>query len=335
MVSLMDLIEVAGELYGLPLDEFTAARNDRAKAAKAEGDKELAEAVKSLSRPSVAAWVVNQMVRHQGEEMEHVLALGASLRQAQESLDGDALRQLTRQRRQLTAAVTSQARALAARLGHRVTDAVATQVEETLHAAMVDETAAAGVRSGLLTEALSATGVGTVDVTGSLAVPQAVGVTPPVAAVRPAEPGKPGKPQLSVVPDGSDGGQAGGQAGEQDAERERRLAAERRRVALERAQGELDQAQAAADKAGKKLDKADRQVARLEARSLQVQGELEEVRRKAAALEHQLESVDEELSEAEEKRDSSRDREATARDVLTRAEADLEKLTSTPSDASG
>ena len=39
------------------------------------------------------------MMRHQGEQMTQVLELGASLRQAQADLDGDALRELTRQRR--------------------------------------------------------------------------------------------------------------------------------------------------------------------------------------------------------------------------------------------
>ncbi len=49
------------------------------------------------------------------------------------------LRALTRRRRQLTAAVTTQARGVAKERGLKVTAAVADQIEATLTAAMVDE----------------------------------------------------------------------------------------------------------------------------------------------------------------------------------------------------
>ena len=142
------LLEVADELYALPLDRFTPARDARAKEAK--GDKDLVAALKALRKPSLAAWVVNLLVRREAEQVEQVLAVGAALREAQEGMDGAELRALTKQRRQLTAAVTAQARALAADEGVRVTQAVADQVEATLTAAMVDPEAARAVRSGLL-----------------------------------------------------------------------------------------------------------------------------------------------------------------------------------------
>ena len=58
----------------------------------------------------MAAWVVNMLVRHETEQVDQVLAVGAALRDAAESLDGKELRELTKQRRQLTAAVTTRAR---------------------------------------------------------------------------------------------------------------------------------------------------------------------------------------------------------------------------------
>src|SRR4051794_39274406 len=172
------LLSIAEELYSLTPAEFTGTRNQWAKQAKADGDKDLAARITDLRKPSTAAWVVNALMRHQGEEMAQVLDLGASLRQAQENLDGDALRDLTRQRRQLTTAVTHQGRVLAGDLGQKVTQAVADQVESTLHAAMVDEQAAAALRSGMLVSALAATGVGDADVVDAVAGPSAVGLTP-------------------------------------------------------------------------------------------------------------------------------------------------------------
>src|SRR6476469_915835 len=142
------LLAVADQLYGLALPEFTPARDARAKALKGD-DAALAAAVKALRKPSTAAWVVNLLVRREAGQVDQVLTMGAALREAQASLAGEELRALTRQRRQLTAAVTTRARALSAEHGLRVTPAVADQVEATLTAAMVAAGCAAAGRSGL------------------------------------------------------------------------------------------------------------------------------------------------------------------------------------------
>src|SRR5690349_19128420 len=160
------LLGIADELYALPQDEFTPARDAKARELKA--DKELAAAVKKLKRPSVAAWVVNLFVRRETAQVEQVIAVGEALRQAQEGMDAAELRALTKQRRQLTAAVTQQARSLARDEGVKVTQAVADQVEATLTAAMLDPDCAKAVRSGLLTASLSSTGVDTVDVAAAV-----------------------------------------------------------------------------------------------------------------------------------------------------------------------
>ncbi|MGW4517724.1 hypothetical protein ACWEO4_38520 [Streptomyces sp. NPDC004393] len=46
---------VADELYGLPPGEFTAVRDERAKAARAAGDRDLAERIRRMRRPTLAA----------------------------------------------------------------------------------------------------------------------------------------------------------------------------------------------------------------------------------------------------------------------------------------
>src|SRR6478609_5462315 len=188
-----ELLEIADELYGLSLPEFTPARDAKAKELKGTP---LAAAVKALRKPSTAAWVVNLLVRRETEQVEQVLSVGAALREAQASMSGDSLRELTRQRRQLTAAVTTQARRVAREAGTRVTEAVADQVEATLTAAMVDEQCGLAVRSGLLVAALSTTGLDPADVAAAVALPDALGFSASAVVEEP-----PGRPDLHVVPD--------------------------------------------------------------------------------------------------------------------------------------
>ena len=116
------------------------------------------------------------------------------------------LRALTKQRRQVTAAVTQQARHLAAEAGHKVTQAVADQVEATLTAAMVDADCGRAVRSGLLVAPLQTTGVdavGEAALAAALALPEALGFS---ATAREAP--EPGPPSLRVVPDPDAGAKA-------------------------------------------------------------------------------------------------------------------------------
>ncbi len=72
------------KLYSLPLGEFTAARNARAKALK-QDDPELAAAVAALPKPSVAAAALNELVHEDPSEVRALLQSGKRLRQAQEA----------------------------------------------------------------------------------------------------------------------------------------------------------------------------------------------------------------------------------------------------------
>ena len=57
----------ADDLFGLPLAEFTSSRNDLAARVGAGGDKAEARAIKSLRKPSVVAWTLNQLSRRHKE----------------------------------------------------------------------------------------------------------------------------------------------------------------------------------------------------------------------------------------------------------------------------
>lgn len=166
----MGIEDVADELYGLPPEEFTAARNTRAKAAKDDGDRELAAAVTALRKPTAGAWLLNHLVRQHRGEVDAVLELGIRLRAAQGTLGAADLRALDAQRRQLTRAVAQQAVAIGVAVGRRVSAHVAADVEETLRSAMVDPDAGAALATGRLTDTFSATGLEPVDLSRVVAL---------------------------------------------------------------------------------------------------------------------------------------------------------------------
>ena len=283
------LLEVADRLYAEPLSAFTPARDAAARAASTgeDADKALATRIKSLRKPSVAAWAVNLLVRREGDQIDQVLALGDSLRAAAESMSADDLRALTRQRRQLTNALAGTARDLAREQDVRLTDPVVDQVEGMLTAAMLDQRAARVVRSGLILTAFTSTGVSELDVDAVCAVPAALGED---VAHRAAPTERPA-PSLHLVP-------------------------EDERVRRETAQDEVDQARRTVEESRTELAEVDGTLATLRARRLQLQGEIDELRRRLATLEDDVDGVDEDLEEAEAARED-------AAVVLEEAEAEL------------
>jgi len=153
--------EAADELYGLTPAEFTAARDARAKELRSGGDREAANAVKALRRPTVAAWALNQLSRQRGDDLEELLAAGEELRAAQEELlgggDRSAFQEAATRERELVARLTADAAALAAEAGERGAG-LQEKVAETLHAAALDEETAVELRAGRLVKERDAIG---------------------------------------------------------------------------------------------------------------------------------------------------------------------------------
>jgi hypothetical protein len=155
--------ERAARLYGLPLAEFTPARNALAKELRAEGDREAAEAVRALRKPSRAAWAVNQLVRAEPELVEALLGAGGELRQAhRQAASGRGAEQL----RGAADAERSAVERLMARapdaLGEVPGPAVAEAMRNTLHAASSDDEARQLVSEGRATDAIRPVGLGPV-----------------------------------------------------------------------------------------------------------------------------------------------------------------------------
>lgn len=166
-----DLTQTAADLYGRTPDDFTAARNARAKAAAADGDRELADRIRHLPKPSASAWAINALVRADPRMIADLLTLRTRFAAAQEAGDRDELRSLDAQRHESISAALAQAESLTSESGKRLGPQAAQDVEQTLRAAIADENAATAVQSGLLVRPLTASGFEPVDITDAVAVP--------------------------------------------------------------------------------------------------------------------------------------------------------------------
>jgi hypothetical protein len=153
--------DAADELYGLPPGEFTSARDDRAKALRADGEREAAREVKALRRPTVAAWALNQLSRQRKKDLDALLAAGDDLRAAQEDLlgggDRSAFQEAAATERDLVARLSADAASLASEAGERA-GGLQEKVSETLHAAALDEDTAEELRAGRLVKEREAIG---------------------------------------------------------------------------------------------------------------------------------------------------------------------------------
>ena len=166
MVVDVDVAAAALELYGLPPEDFTAARNQAAKQANDAGDHTAGVALKALRKPTLAAWLANLLVRTDPAGVDELTKLGENLRAAHGAGDRRRLRELTLQRHGLVRKLVTTARTHARAQGHTVSTPTEQRLTETLDAAVIDPSAAQLLRTGQLTSALRHVGFGVVDETG-------------------------------------------------------------------------------------------------------------------------------------------------------------------------
>jgi len=165
----------ASELYALPLDEFTPARNELAKQLAAGGDKAAADAVRALRKPSVPAWAVNQVARRDPKGVTALFDTGKQLRAAQQKLirsgDTAAVKEATVAERAAVRALVDDAKSILTEAGHAPNEATLERIADTLYATAVDDEGRELVRTGTLTKELKRVGFG--DVGGLSVVPGA------------------------------------------------------------------------------------------------------------------------------------------------------------------
>ena len=85
----MSVDEIADRLYALSPEEFTQARNQAERELRKAREKEQADRVKALRKPTATAAAVNRLVREHRPEVDAFLAAAAGLRDAQFAGKGD------------------------------------------------------------------------------------------------------------------------------------------------------------------------------------------------------------------------------------------------------
>jgi len=82
----LNLEEAIDQLYGAGLDAFVAERRRLVDEARGAGDRDEARAIAGLRKPTVAAWVLNQLSRRHRRDVDLLLDAGHRLRDAQAGL---------------------------------------------------------------------------------------------------------------------------------------------------------------------------------------------------------------------------------------------------------
>ena len=182
--------EALDRLYGLPLDAFVRERDGLARELRRSGDKEAADWVKGLPRPSVSAWAVNQVMRTQGRDARALLDAGAALSDAQERMlagrgDAEELRAAAAAEREAVERLARAATGLLDSRGRGLSPALLERVRETLHAVALDPEGREEAAAGRLVQERRAVGFGGL---GGAAVPAAPARRAPAPA--PSRPGR-------------------------------------------------------------------------------------------------------------------------------------------------
>lgn len=191
-MSAEDLVQEAiDELYALDPDDFTERRTALAAHAR-QTDKAAGKDIAALRKPTRSAYALNQLVRSDAESAARLGELGEGLRSAQESLDGNRMRELSTLRRGLVEELADQAFQV---IGQRSPPpGLRDEVVSTLNAAVADQSVVEQLRSAALLRPARWDGFG-------FASPPELSVVRPGGPHRPREgssagpkPGTPPKP---------------------------------------------------------------------------------------------------------------------------------------------
>ena len=140
--------EDVDRLYGLPLGEFTRERDALVRRLRSEGRREAADEVASLTKPVLAAWVVNQLARQRRADVRALVDAADAIRAGRPEADDRfraAVDELVRAARELLVAE-----------GRRPTDAVVRDIATTLRAVSAAQPEL--LVSGRLTQPVETTG---------------------------------------------------------------------------------------------------------------------------------------------------------------------------------
>jgi hypothetical protein len=124
-------------LYARPLAEFTPARDALSAQLKKNGAREDAARVKTLAKPSVSPWAVNQLHHHARAALDAFFDAAERLREAQRIGSADDFRAAQASRRESLQTLVRQAESRLQQNAHAVTPATLQRIERTLEALAV------------------------------------------------------------------------------------------------------------------------------------------------------------------------------------------------------
>jgi DNA repair exonuclease SbcCD ATPase subunit len=270
------LRDAVAELYSSDPGEFVQRRGALVAQARAAGQDRVAKQIAGLRKPTRSAWIVNQLVRAVPGVTSELASLGQELRAAQSSLDGEALRELSRRRRELVESLTRQAFTVS---GQQAPPAgLRDEVTATFGAALADPQVAAQL--GTLERAVHSEGFGSPGPAGppSLTLVRGTGGQAPARPARRVAPARPAAPSADRE-----------RAERERAERERAERERRRRAALAEAEQAAAEADRAADAAAEAEQELQATVQRLEIDLADARRDLADARsraRRARARQH-------------------------------------------------
>ncbi|HWN42304.1 MAG TPA: hypothetical protein VNW71_08780 [Thermoanaerobaculia bacterium] len=290
-------------LYGLPLGEFTAARNALAKQLRKDGDKEGAEEVASLPKPTVSAWAVNHLFTTDSERMEELLASGERARKALHSIlsggDPGALRDAIQEARDLANELRDSAAGAVAEETRKPGPAVVERIATNLQSLAFSPAAEPVIRRGWMDVDLPPPGFEVLAGLQLAGLPKRA-VKPPKPAPAPAK--KPAAPPASTKVDRQAQlkerrereAEAARERREKEAARVRELKEKeqaRQREKVDRAQAQREEAAGRADFLRRKAEQAERAAEELRQR-------LEEAERLAAEASKRADEAEKALAKA-------------------------------------
>jgi hypothetical protein len=162
LAAVPDLEHELDALYALPLEEFTKARNDLSTRLRKAHQNDAAAEVRSLKKPSATAWAANRLAREHPDLVRELLDAGARLRDVQQRAlaGGESHSEVADAAGRERDAVRALVNAARAELGPRASAQLLDRLSQTLRAAAVDPGRAPTLRAGRLTEELRAVGFG-------------------------------------------------------------------------------------------------------------------------------------------------------------------------------
>ena len=270
------------------------------KARRAEKRRAEASEVAALRKPSVAAWVVNQLVRTQRKAVQSLFAAGDDLARAQERAaagegGGDVMREATHRQRDAVRELLEAAEGLLGSDGHGVSQATMERVGETLRAAANDPDARQQVAGGCLTRELRFVGVGIgVSAPSSVTGESSVKTSPeqPTAPSRGSDKRKTGRRDGRTVQDET-------AAETREAEAEAARNAEAARVAARERTAAIKAARRAEAEARRAATRADKELAAAQARQREAAASLQEAETSLTAAAERAKEAAAELTSAE------------------------------------